>query len=271
MGSSSLQTSIVQVNGYKLSIIPNDTGISSELLMFKTHEPITTKLISKKLTSGMICLDIGSNIGYYALLEHKLVGKEGKVIAIEPSPLNFQYLQKNIKLQDTNNILCYNFAAGNKNGETKFLIYAESNGCMTIPDGEEAKFPGKVIKVPVKQIDTFLDEIKLEKVDFVRMDVEGYENYIFEGMQNTLKTHKPIIQIEVHINLMGKENSKKFLKMLQLNNYEVTYYIPRAFDVPIIGTLKDVKNFKINELLQMLEKNSLPSFFMLILDHSSKI
>ena len=98
MGSSSLQSSVVQVNGYKLSVIPNDTGISSELLMFKTHEPLTTKLISKKLTSGMICLDIGSNIGYYALLEHKLVGKEGKVIAIEPSPLNFQYLQKNIKL-----------------------------------------------------------------------------------------------------------------------------------------------------------------------------
>jgi hypothetical protein len=59
-------------------LIPNDKGISSELLLFRTHEPLSTKIL-KKLLEHMTCIDIGSNIGYYALLERKIVGEKGKV------------------------------------------------------------------------------------------------------------------------------------------------------------------------------------------------
>ena len=92
---------LIEVNGSKLQVIPNDPfGTSAELLMFRTHEPISTKLVSKLLKKGMTCLDIGSNIGYYVLLENKIIGKEGKVIAIEPSPYNFQCLKKNLEFQN---------------------------------------------------------------------------------------------------------------------------------------------------------------------------
>ena len=80
---------IVDVNGYKLAVIPDDLGISSELMMFKTHEPLTTKLLSKELKKGMTCLDVGGKIADDSLLESNIVGDEGKVIAIEPSPPNY--------------------------------------------------------------------------------------------------------------------------------------------------------------------------------------
>ena len=104
------QENIVKVNGSKMSLLPNDRGISAELMLFKKHEPLHTKLLSRELKSGMVCVDIGSNIGYFALLESKLVGKKGKVISIEPSPPNFKCLEKNVKFQNTSNIEPYNFA-----------------------------------------------------------------------------------------------------------------------------------------------------------------
>jgi len=256
---------IVDVNQYKLEVIPGDLGISSELIMFKTHEPLTTKLLSKELKKGMTCLDVGGNIGYYTLLESNIVGNDGKVIAIEPSPPNFKHLKKNLSIQDAKNVDAYNFAAGDVDGEVNFLVYRESNGSFTIPDGETTDLPGELIKVPAKRMDTFLNELNIEHVDFVRMDVEGYEHHIIEGMKNIIKNSKPMFQIEVHVTLLGKEGTKKFLKEFQDYGYEAKYYVPRDIDLPIIGTMNDVKHHTIDTLLEMLENDTLSHFFNLCL------
>lgn len=258
---------IITVNGCKLEIIPSDPlGTSAELLLFNTHEPISTKLVTKLLKKGMTCLDIGANIGYYVLLESKIVGDNGKILAVEPSPENFSFLKKNIELQNSTNIKAYNFAAGDTEGNLDFLIYENaSNSGMIIPKGTQPKWPGKIIQVPVKKIDNFLDELGITKIDFLRMDVEGYEYHIFEGMKKTIEKSKPIIQIEVHKSIMGKDTTRQWFAMIKNAGYEVMYYIPREIDTPIIGTLNDVKHYSINELEDMLKKNTLPSFFMLSL------
>ena len=258
---------IVNVNGYKLAVIPGDLGISSELLMFKTHEPLTTKLLSKELKRGMTCLDVGGNIGYYTLLESDIVGDSGKVIAIEPSPPNFQHLKKNLEIQHSKNVDAYNFAAGDKDGSVNFLVYKESNGSFTIPDGETTNLPGELIKVTAKRIDTFLDELKINHVDFVRMDVEGYESHIIQGMKNTIKKSSPMFQIEVHASILGKEGTRKFLEDFQNYGYDAKYYIPRDIDLPIIGTMNDVKYHTIDTLLEMLDDDTLSHFFNLCLIH----
>ena len=257
---------IVDVNEYKLEVIPGDLGISSELIMFKTHEPLTTKLLSKELKKGMTCLDIGGNIGYYTLLESNIVGNDGKVIAIEPSPPNFKHLKKNLSIQDAKNVDAYNFAAGDVDGEVNFLVYRESNGSFTIPDGETTDLPGELIKVPAKRMDTFLNELDIEHIDFVRMDVEGYEHHIIEGMKNIIKNSKPMFQIEVHVTLLGKEGTKKFLHEFKEYGYEAKYYVPRDIDLPIIGTMNDVKHHTIDTLLQMNENETLSHYFNLCLE-----
>ena len=91
---------VVKVNGCTLALIPNDKGISEELLLFNSHEPLNTEALAHELTEGMTCLDIGGNIGYYATLESRLVGKTGHVIAIEPSPVNLRYLKRNLDSQN---------------------------------------------------------------------------------------------------------------------------------------------------------------------------
>lgn len=257
---------IIEVNGYKMSIIPNDPGISQELQTFKIHEPLSTKLISKLLKTGMTCLDIGANIGYYVLLESKIIGDNGKVIAIEPSPQNYNCIKKNLELQNSQNVKAFNFAAGDTNGNIRFFINERSNGCKVLLEGEELpNRPGTVIQVPVKRMDDFLKELGVERVDFVRMDVEGYEWNIFQGMKNTIRKSKPIIQLEVHKGRMGNETTKIFFDFFKTNGYEVASYHQRDLDLPFIGTLKDIKKYTIDELIEKLNKNLLPNYFNIVL------
>ncbi len=261
---------VINVNGYKLKSIPNDRGISLELLKFNTHEPLSTKLISRELKKGMVCIDLGGNIGYYTLLESNRVGNSGKVICIEPSPLNYRYLKKNLEMQNSSNVETHNFACGDINGEINFLISKNSNTCRTIPEEEPIPNGEQVIKVPIRKLDSFLEENPLQKIDFLRTDVEGYELQVFEGARKTIQQFKPMIQIEVHPDYLGKSKTRKFLQFLKNEDYEVKYFIRGEFDTPMVGTMKDVKNYSLKKLFEMLEENTLPGNFLLFLENKLK-
>ena len=264
--------SMITVNGCKMKMIPNDPGISTELSIFKSHEPINTQIISRILKKGMTCLDIGGNIGYYVLLERQLVGDKGRIIAFEPSPRNYNYLKKNIQLQNVTNISAYNFACGDIDGNATFFINKKSNGCKVIAEGIIPPDPslGTLTEVPIKILDPFIEELKLERVDFVRMDSEGYELHILKGLKKTLEKFKPIISIELHKRQLGIEGTKEFFKLMKELDYEVVSYIPRELDIPIIGSMSYVKKPTLDELMEMNENGKIGSYLMLNLVNRSK-
>jgi FkbM family methyltransferase len=214
----------------------------------------------------MVCIDIGSNIGYYVLLESRVVGDSGKVIAIEPSPKNFNYLRINLVQQKAFNVEPKNFAIGDSNGEIEFLISDRSNYCRVATHGQmEFDTIEKIIKIQAKRLDSFLEENPLEKLDFIRMDVEGYESNIYEGMKNTVSIFRPMLLIEVHKIYLGVEGTKKFLLELKNDGYEINYYIPREMDVPLMGSMKDVQKISIDELIRRLEEDFVSDNFHLFL------
>jgi len=260
-----LENKTVKVNGYNLELLPNDDGISTELALFNTHEPLNTKLFAQNLKEGMICFDIGANIGYYTLLESKIVGDTGRIIAIEPSPINFKQLQKNIENEKAKNVELYQMAGGDENGTLKFLLDPHSNLSRIITKEESEKISGNIIDVPVKKLDFFLDELSIKSLDLIRMDVEGFEFNILEGMKNSIKKFRPMIQMEVHTRILGNDKTQKLLKWLEDENYEVVYYITRQLDCPKVGDMNDVKHFSIHELLDLLSQNKLPTAFLLFL------
>jgi FkbM family methyltransferase len=254
---------IIKINDYMLNTIPNDTGISSELLSFRTHEPLSTKLLNNTIQEGMTCLDIGANIGYYALLEKQLVGSKGKVIAVEPSPKNFKYLKKNAELNTNNfcNLEIFNFALSATDGFASFLINDRSNLCKIVENTSKGQ-PG-VIDVPKKSIDSFISEENIKRVDFLRMDVEGHEKEIISGAKLTIQKHKPMLYVETHKALMGIEKTIDFLKQLQFLGYDSKYYIARELDLPYIGTVKDIKSMTLDNIIENIQ--GLPDCFHLLL------
>ena len=255
----------VNVNDYQMKLIPNDEGISKELRVFHVHEPLLTKIVKKEIKDGMTCIEVGCNIGYYALLESNLVGKNGKVIAIEPSPINFQCLKKNLSLNKNSNVTSYNFAVGNIDSQTQFLISNTSNWSKVI----EQPMPNSldVITVPLKKLDTFVLENNLGSIDFIRMDIEGYESKAYEGMKEIIKNFKPKLMIEIHSTLLGKDKTIEFFKKLKEDGYESKYLIPRGLDWPwIYNEKRDIIKTDLNEIIEKISRGTLIDDFNLFLN-----
>ena len=120
---------VKDVNGFKMYLnLKSDTGISKDLFIFKKREYLSTDFLQNQnfINPGDVILDIGANIGYYALLESRLTGPRGMVYAIEPVLNNYYTLKSNVELNDIKNINMFKLAIGNKNG--KDYIYVAKMG-----------------------------------------------------------------------------------------------------------------------------------------------
>ena len=149
---------------YEFQTIENDEGISTELQIYQSHEPLTTHLMIKELKQDMFCLDLGSNIGYYAVIESNIVGQSGKIFAIEPSPVNFPILKVNLENQKKNNFSAHNIAIGDKNEDMEFIISSKSNWSKIRMNNEKINPEDKIIKIPVRTLDSFVQENDIKKV-----------------------------------------------------------------------------------------------------------
>jgi FkbM family methyltransferase len=260
----------IPIHDFLLTTMPNDYGISSELIMYSNHELTTTEIFFKELKNGMTCLDIGSNIGYFALLERQLVGNSGKVICIEPSSKIFEILEQNIKLQNVSNIEFFNFACGNDDAIKKFSTNISSNQSGII-DKSSLFFNSSSIEIDdikVKKIDTFFEEQQFPKLDFVRFDTEGYELKIINGMTETIKKFHPILSFELHRSILGDKQTIVLLKTLEEFGYELKYCIS-GINCAKIGGIKSAKHFSISELIQKIKNDLVPGGFGVYFEYTN--
>jgi FkbM family methyltransferase len=160
------------------------------------HEEVTTNLFKKIVKRGDVVVDLGANIGYFTLLAARLVGKEGRVFALEPEPKNFGYLTKNIALNNYKNVSTFQKAASDKNGKTELFICSYDTGHHTINQyqgitaysrGREAE--KKAIQIGTVALDSFLAG---QKVNVMKIDVEGAELLAIKGAKETLSKNRDI-------------------------------------------------------------------------------
>lgn len=195
-----------------------DEGITHHLISFGTHETTTIRHLqeSQVLQPGDVVLDIGANIGYFALLEAQLVGTEGRVYALEPVQDSFKRLKNNIARNNLFNVEAYRIAAGDIDGRATIYVSKKRNRSSLRANPKKEQYTHKEI-VPVKKIDNFL--LGKIKPKFVRMDVEGYEYAILDGMIKTMKELDQLVcLIEVHPDVMTEEQTRHFFKLLKNAN-----------------------------------------------------
>jgi len=233
------------VLGHKIAVFPRDPGISKELALYKVHEPLATKLLMETLKPGMNAVDIGGNIGYYAMLEARLVGPAGKVIAIEPMPENSEQLCNNITNNGYQNILVHKVAIGDRDGTALMYITQKSNWHSLYPP---ASSKGEM-KVPVSTLDSLLMPYELASVDLVRMDLEGYEVVVIEGMKRTLEKYGPRLLVELHPLLVGPSSIEKYLHTLENMGYAIEWMIEQERDMPLRWQFLKVEKPTMKELM----------------------
>ena len=106
----------------KMILDLHDKGISRALWLFGDRELEHKYLLEKVIKPGMTILDIGSNIGYYLLMELNLIGKNGNLISVEPSNSNIELLKKNLILNNFHEIEIHEGAISDKESEKDFFL-----------------------------------------------------------------------------------------------------------------------------------------------------
>lgn len=143
------------------------------------------ELLKKLIKPGDHVLDIGANIGFYAKIISNIVGQNGKVYCFEPDKPNFNYLVKNTK--GINNISLFNLAVSDKAEVIK--VYKSK-----LLNVDHRTYPvnnyDSVEEINANSIDGLLELKKIEKVDFIKIDIQGFELTAFKGMKQLLTSNK---------------------------------------------------------------------------------
>lgn len=144
-------------------------------------EPRTTEYIKNHLLKGQRFVDIGANVGYFTILASEC-GAE--VDAFEPSSNNRRLLEENIENNGCNNIVVFKVALSNKKDKMK-LFNGKTAGENSLKENYHNGIGFEIVEVEK------FDDIKLTPPDMIKIDVEGNEREVLEGMESVLKTDKP--------------------------------------------------------------------------------
>jgi FkbM family methyltransferase len=161
-----------------------------------TKEDATTQFVKSFLRPGMTFVDAGANVGYFTLLAASL---GARVVAYEPTPAVAERLRENVTLNAFNNVTIVNAAVADKCGSLTFYGTASSES----PDDPEANnlFGGGdySIEVAAVSLDDNLADHGVQKVDLLKIDVEGAEPMVLDGAEKLLRhPAAPTILIEVN-------------------------------------------------------------------------
>jgi len=228
-----------EIQGSQMLLDLADSGISKDLAFNNIREDIATHMMHEILKGGEVVVDVGANIGYYALMEAKLVGDEGTVYAIEPVPKNFKLLEKNVKINRYRSIELYHHAIGDYDGKSTMYVSPLSNWHAM----NDISGTGKTIEVDMFKLDTFLKGKPYPSL--IRMDLEGFEYQVLQGLKNTLAEEKPLILfIEYHPHIMKREESLELLKQLKHSGFFIRLIANRAGiqDLSIDDLMVDEEN-----------------------------
>lgn len=166
-------------------------------IMFDYEEPLADVF---KPTGGDVVLDIGAHQGRYSMLASRLVGDGGRVVALEPHPSNFETLTRNLQLNGISNVSPLQLAAHSKSS-TMVLFETDSSPWHSMSSQLPIRLGARLrrkIEVTATTIDELVKELDLEKVDWVKIDVEGVEYDVLRGMASVLEKNLPRLVIEVH-------------------------------------------------------------------------
>jgi len=158
----------------------------------KPFEPLTHEFLVKKARESDVFLDIGAHIGVYSI---RLAKKVSKVIALEPEHKNYSFLCKNILVNNlSNKVIPLPIAASDKDSYANLCIKI-SSGAHTLENSFNCKRKTKIITLTV---DTLLKILKIWKVDMIKIDVEGHEARVINGMRKLLSHNPPrVLVIEI--------------------------------------------------------------------------
>jgi FkbM family methyltransferase len=185
-------------------------------LWLGTYEPALLEAIDHFAGLGLTAYDVGANIGYVSLALAKVIGEAGHVVAFEPLPANLLRLRANMALNpEGDRVQVVGGAVGARTTQEPFMVHESGGmGKLQASKGRQTDYEG-TLTVEVIALDDWIAENKVAPPELIKIDVEGGEAAVLEGMSSTLKSDRPAILIELH----GPEATGAVQKILASAGY----------------------------------------------------
>lgn len=202
-----ISNTVACVRGIRYTLVDS----ASVIAVSPIHQPWMSDYLTPN--AGDVVIDVGAATGTFTLSSANTVGKDGLVIAIEPTTQNYRALLRGIQLNGFGNVVALNIAAWNTNCKMKIFL-SHRSGWHSVKRNSGLGY----IEVEAKALDEVVKELRVDRVDWIKIDVEGAEIEVLKGLRNTLARWHPKIVVEV-----TSENRKAFLDLMSRLTYTVTY------------------------------------------------
>ena len=207
-------TVVDTVHGFSVALDPHNGLVDETIFDTKDWDPELITLLGKHITPSTVLLDVGANIGFVTLFAASRA-KEGHVHAFEPIKHLAEQIEKSVDINSFSNVTVHNVACGSARGTAQISVPAKNSGGASI--ARAPKDSQDTLSIDVAPV----DEMMYQKVDIIKIDVEGFELQALMGMKETISTHKPKIFIEYSPALLPAGDDHKIMKFLFDHGYLV--------------------------------------------------
>ena len=183
-------------------------GSSNHGCWLGSYELLKQKRVIELVRPGMVCWDIGANVGFYTLLFAEVAGPRGKVFAFTPLPGNIDLLRRHIRMNGFGNVRVLAGALGGFDEDVRFDPGPGTSMGHIASEGS--------LKVACWRADTLLATGEVEAPDIIKIDVEGAEAEVLRGARRAMERH-PVIFLATH----GEKVHGECVKLLLASGYEV--------------------------------------------------
>lgn len=169
------------------------------LLFHGDYEPHMRQLFKRMLEPGAVAVDVGANIGVHTLTLATLVGDSGHVLAVEPNPVIRARLSQNLQRNGFRNVGVYGCALGAKDDQMPLRVptaTSEESANPGMASLVALDTPHDLIAVEVRRLDDLFVETGLERLELIKIDVQGFEMQVLEGAKVLIERFRPVIAFE---------------------------------------------------------------------------
>lgn len=219
-----------------MELSPKDRILDLAIFLYGVWEISSTRFVQQILKPGMTFIDVGANSGYYSLLAAGLVGPQGHVHAFEPVAGPFERLRRNLELNRLHNVTIARAAVASEPGDAIVYPSAVKNndGLGSLEPGPEREVTGDL--VPKVSIDHMFGALRMKRVDFIKVDVEGGESQVFDGAHHVLGSP------EAPALLFESFDVRPMVESMAIFGYEVRhvhYSLDKGLEFPRVGEVFD--------------------------------
>jgi len=232
-----------------LTLPRHDLFITPALAAGGIWEWRETRYVAATLRPGQTFVDVGAHVGYYSVLATIVVGAEGRVIAFEPEPRNLAMLRQNLARTGHPGVTIIPAAATDQPGRMALQLDEENRGGHYLVERGEAETEVDCVRP---------DDVLPERVDFVKIDAQGFDHDVVAGLERTIAANP---DITIMVELSRGELKRRHLKEESV----LDSYVERGFSLGLFDAEGAIRTFSAETVANLHRSRAIVSDINLVL------